>query len=135
MGLNTALLSPSGGNLGIGFAVPSNMVRDVMDQIIRTGKVTRGYLGVSIQDVTPDLATAMKLKDRHGALIGEVDPKGPAVGPLPLRPADDQLSHSLELEPLPAGCYRLDIAAIGESAGTVQPVHGLFLVADDTEPD
>ena len=65
----------------------------------------------------------------------DLDTERPAVGPLPLRPADDQLSHSLELEPLPAGCFRLDIAAIGESAGTVQPVHGLFLVADDTEPD
>src|SRR5256712_9501260 len=60
IGVNTAILSPSGGNLGIGFAVPSNMARDVMDQIIRTGKVTRGYLGVIVQDITPELATAMK---------------------------------------------------------------------------
>src|SRR5205814_2088823 len=55
IGVNTAILSPSGGNLGIGFAVPSNMVRSIMDQIINTGKVTRGYLGVSIQDITPEL--------------------------------------------------------------------------------
>src|SRR5262249_18870866 len=53
IGVNTAILSPSGGNLGIGFAVPTNMVRTVLDQIIKTGKVTRGYLGVSVQDVTP----------------------------------------------------------------------------------
>jgi serine protease Do len=79
IGVNTAILSPSGGNLGIGFAVPSNMVRDVMSQIIRTGKVTRGYLGVSIQDITPDLATALKLKKTNGALVGDVDPKGPAA--------------------------------------------------------
>src|SRR5262249_53589529 len=79
IGINTAILSPSGGNLGIGFAVPSNMVRDVMDQIIRTGKVTRGYLGVSIQDITPDLATALKLGKTNGALVGDVDPKGPAA--------------------------------------------------------
>ena len=78
IGVNTAILSPSGGNLGIGFAVPSNMVRTVMDQIIKTGKVTRGYLGVSVQDVTPELAQAMKLKDTHGALVGDIDPKGPA---------------------------------------------------------
>jgi serine protease Do len=78
IGVNTAILSPSGGNLGIGFSVPSNMVRAVMDQIIRTGKVTRGYLGVSVQDVTPELAEAMKLKDAHGALVGDIDPKGPA---------------------------------------------------------
>ena len=79
IGVNTAILSPSGGNLGIGFAVPSNMVRDVMDQIIRTGKVTRGYLGVSIQDITTDLSTAMKLSKTNGALVGDVDPNGPAA--------------------------------------------------------
>src|SRR5438094_4459996 len=79
IGVNTAILSPSGGNLGIGFAVPSNMVRSVMDQIIKTGKVTRGYLGVSIQDITPDLATAMKLGETRGALVADVDPKGPAA--------------------------------------------------------
>ena len=79
IGINTAILSPSGGNLGIGFAVPSNMVRAVMDQIITTGKVTRGYLGVTIQDINSDLATAMKLSDRRGALIGDVDPQGPAA--------------------------------------------------------
>src|SRR5213594_2484084 len=79
IGVNTAILSPSGGNLGIGFAVPSNMVRDVMDQIIRTGKVTRGYLGVSIQDITSDLSTALKLGKTNGALVGDVDPNGPAA--------------------------------------------------------
>ena len=79
IGVNTAILSPSGGNLGIGFAVPSNMVRSVLDQIIKTGKVTRGYLGVSIQDITPDLAEVLKLGQTHGALIGDVDPNGPAA--------------------------------------------------------
>jgi Do/DeqQ family serine protease len=79
IGVNTAILSPSGGNLGIGFAVPSNMIRDVMSQIIRTGKVTRGYLGVMIQNITPDLATALKLSKTNGALIGNVDPDGPAA--------------------------------------------------------
>ena len=79
IGVNTAILSPSGGNLGIGFAVPSNMVRDVMSQIIKTGKVTRGYLGVTIQDITPDLATAMKLSKTSGALVGDADPDSPAA--------------------------------------------------------
>jgi serine protease Do len=79
IGVNTAILSPSGGNLGIGFAVPSNMVRQTMDQIIKTGKVTRGYLGVGIQDVTPELAAAFKLGDRKGSLVGDVDPNGPSA--------------------------------------------------------
>ena len=79
IGVNTAILSPSGGSLGIGFAVPSNMVRAVMDQIVKTGKVTRGYMGVSVQDITPELAAAMKIGQTRGALIGDVDPKGPAA--------------------------------------------------------
>jgi serine protease Do len=79
IGVNTAILSPSGGNLGIGFAVPSNMVRDVMSQIIKTGKVTRGFMGLSIQDITSDLAAALKLGHTRGALVGDVDPKGPAA--------------------------------------------------------
>jgi serine protease Do len=79
IGVNTAILSPSGGNLGIGFAVPSNMARNVMDQIVRTGKVTRGFMGVTIQDITPELASAMKLGDRKGALVGDVEPNSPAA--------------------------------------------------------
>jgi S1-C subfamily serine protease len=79
IGVNTAILSPSGLNLGIGFAVPSNMVRSVMDQILKTGKVTRGFMGVVIQDVTSDIAGAMKLGKTRGALVGDVEPNGPAV--------------------------------------------------------
>jgi len=79
IGINTAILSPSGGSLGIGFAVPSNMARDVMDQIVRTGKVTRGYLGVVVQDITPELAKAMKIDQTRGALISDIDTKGPAA--------------------------------------------------------
>src|SRR5262249_528597 len=79
IGINTAILSPSGGNLGIGFGGPSNRAPKVVDSIINTGKVTRGYMGVSIQDITPALASALKLQQTHGALVGDVDPKGPAV--------------------------------------------------------
>jgi serine protease Do len=78
IGINTAILSRSGGNQGIGFAIPTNLARDVMDNLVQYGKVTRGYLGVTIQDVTPALAKEFKLKNQHGALIGDVVPKGAA---------------------------------------------------------
>jgi len=80
VGINTAILSRTGGFQGVGFAVPVNMARFVMDQIVRFGKVTRGYLGVYIQQLTPDLAKEFNLpKDSGGALVGEVTPNGPAA--------------------------------------------------------
>ena len=78
IGINTAILSRSGGNQGIGFAIPTSLVRDVMESLVADGRVTRGYLGVMIQDVTPSLAKEFNLKDQKGALIGDVVPKGPA---------------------------------------------------------
>jgi len=78
IGINTAIFSRSGGNQGIGFAIPSSLARNVMDSLIKHGHVTRGYLGVMIQDVTPALAREFKLKEPGGALIGDVVPKGPA---------------------------------------------------------
>jgi serine protease Do len=78
IGINTAILSRSGGNQGIGFAIPTELARDVMESLVTEGKVTRGYLGVMIQDVTPSLAQEFGLKDRKGALVGDVVPKGPA---------------------------------------------------------
>jgi serine protease Do len=78
IGVNTAIFSRSGGNQGIGFAIPSDLARTVMDSLIQYGHVTRGYLGVMIQDVTPALAREFKLKDATGALVGDVVAKGPA---------------------------------------------------------
>jgi serine protease Do len=78
IGLNTAILSRSGGYQGIGFAVPSNMARNVMESLVENGKVVRGYLGVTIQNVTPALADEFGLHGDHGALVGDVEPKGPA---------------------------------------------------------
>ena len=78
IGINTAILSRSGGNQGIGFAIPVNLARDVMESLIKDGHVTRGFLGVSIQDVTPSLAKEFKLKEQKGALVGDVTPKSPA---------------------------------------------------------
>jgi serine protease Do len=80
IGINTAIISNGGGgNQGIGFAVPVNMARTVMEQILKTGKVTRGYLGVGIQGVTPDLAKAFSLPSAEGALVGEVTPDSPGA--------------------------------------------------------
>ena len=78
IGINTAILSRSGGNQGIGFAIPVNLARDVMQSLVKDGHVTRGYLGVMIQDLTPALAREFKLKNNSGALVGDVTPKGPA---------------------------------------------------------
>ena len=80
MGINTAIISNGGGgNQGIGFAVPVNMARTVMEQILKTGKVTRGFLGVSIQEVTADLAKAFNLPSAAGALVGDVTPDSPGA--------------------------------------------------------
>ncbi|GAB4514702.1 MAG: DegQ family serine endoprotease [Sulfuricaulis sp.] len=79
VGINTAIFSRSGGYMGIGFAVPSNMTRSVMDSLLKGGKVVRGWLGVSIQDVTPDLAKQFGLKETKGALVSEIIPDSPAA--------------------------------------------------------
>ena len=79
IGINTAILSRTGGNQGIGFAIPTNLAKDVMESLITDGKVTRGYLGVMIQDLTPALAKEFKLKEStKGALVGDVTPNSPA---------------------------------------------------------
>jgi serine protease Do len=78
IGINTAILSRTGGNLGIGFAVPINLARYVMERLITEGKVSRGYLGVLIQPVTEGLAREFKLKEAAGALVGEVTAGSPA---------------------------------------------------------
>jgi serine protease Do len=79
VGINTAIFSRSGGNQGIGFAVPSNLAREVMQSLRDKGRVIRGYIGVSIQTLTPDLADALKLKSGlNGALVGEITSDSPA---------------------------------------------------------
>jgi serine protease Do len=80
IGINTAILAgEGGGNQGIGFAVPINMARYVMEAILKHGKVVRGYLGVAIQEVTPGLAKAFNVPPEKGALVGDVTPGGPAA--------------------------------------------------------
>ncbi len=78
IGINTAIFSQSGGYMGIGFAIPSTMAKSVMQSLIKHGKVIRGWLGVSIQDVTPDLAKEFGAAENTGALVGDVMDDSPA---------------------------------------------------------
>jgi len=78
IGINSQILSPSGGNIGIGFAIPSNMARVVMDQLMKTGKVRRGMLGVTIQSVDADLASSLNLPAARGVIVTSVSSGGPA---------------------------------------------------------
>jgi serine protease Do len=78
VGINTAIFTQSGGYMGIGFAVPSNMAKAVMESLVKSGKVVRGWLGVSIQEITPPLAKEFGLKEAKGALVGDVLPGSPA---------------------------------------------------------
>jgi serine protease Do len=77
VGINTAILSRSGGSVGIGFAIPINMAKDLLPQL-KKGKVVRGWLGVMIQKITPDLKEKLGLKDEKGALVADVTAGGPA---------------------------------------------------------
>lgn len=79
VGVNTAIIAPGGGNVGIGFAIPSNMVSRLMKQIIAHGSVRRGQLGVSVQDLTPDLARAFNIPANQGAVIAQVSPRSTAA--------------------------------------------------------
>jgi len=91
IGINTAILAPGGGNIGIGFAVPINMARQVLDQIIRYGEVKRGRIGIAIQDLTPEIARAMGISRHEGALIARVEP-GSSADRAGLRAGDLVLS-------------------------------------------
>ena len=78
IGVNTAIYSPNGGNVGIGFAIPSSLTESVIDQLREHGRVERGWLGVTIQPVTPDIAESLNLKEASGALVADVVPNSPA---------------------------------------------------------
>ena len=79
VGINSQILSPSGGNIGIGFSIPANMARNVMTQLIDQGTVRRGMLGVTIQPVTSDIARSLGLDNVRGALVNGVQPDSPAA--------------------------------------------------------
>jgi Do/DeqQ family serine protease len=78
VGINTAILGPSGGNIGIGFAIPVNMVRQITAQLVKYGEVRRGHLGVVVQDLTPGLADAFGIDRQYGVVIARVEAGSPA---------------------------------------------------------
>ena len=103
VGINAAIVSAAGGNVGIGFAVPIALVRWVVDQIREHGSVVRGWMGVAVQSVTPDLARSFGLHGAEGALVADVTPGGPASkagiarGDVIVRWGDRRVQHSREL--------------------------------------
>jgi serine protease Do/serine protease DegQ len=78
VGMNTAILAPNGGNVGIGFAIPANMAVSIKESLVQHGEVKRGLLGVATQDLTPELVNAFDLKSKHGAVISRVEANSPA---------------------------------------------------------
>ena len=87
VGINSAILSRSGGNIGIGFAIPVNMARSIMDQLIKFGSVKRGLLGVNIVSLTPDMAKALGVAEYAGVLVSQVT-EGSAASKAGIRPGD-----------------------------------------------
>ena len=87
VGINTAIIAPAGGNVGIGFAIPTNMARHSLEQILEHGEVKRGQLGVIIQDLTPDLAEAFDLVGQQGVVVSEVQ-KGSAADKAGIKQGD-----------------------------------------------
>jgi serine protease Do len=109
VGVNTAIYSPNGGNVGIAFAIPAATVKGIVDQLINSGSVTRGYLGVGIQDVTRDIADSVGLADASGAIVSNVAEDGPA-GPAGVKSGDivtavdgDAIEDALDLSRTIAG--------------------------------
>ena len=93
VGINTAIVSPSGGSVGIGFAIPSNLAKTVVAELRDKGSIERGWLGVEIQQVTPDLAQGIGLDEAKGALVANIDPTSPAAK-ADLKPGDVVLAFN-----------------------------------------
>jgi serine protease Do len=109
VGVNTAIYSPNGGNVGIAFAIPAHTVQQIVDQLINSGTVTRGYLGVSIQDVSKDIADSVGLPNARGAIVREPASDGPAgdagvkSGDIITQVDGDQIDDALDLSRTIAG--------------------------------
>ena len=139
IGINTAILSRSGGNIGIGFAIPVNMAHSVMDQLIKFGSVKRGLLGVSMYTVTPDIAQSLGLPSAQGALVSQVIDGSPAqkagihtgdviisVNGQPVK-SNGELRNAIGL--LRVG-DKVEIGLLRES----KPLHLTAIIADTTAP-
>ncbi|HKY95213.1 MAG TPA: DegQ family serine endoprotease [Kiloniellales bacterium] len=113
IGVNTAIYSPNGGSVGIGFAIPSNIVKSVVAELKEDGKVDRGYLGVMLQPITPELASALGLEKAEGAMVADILPDGPAAKS-DLRKGDVILSFAGKDVSDPRGLAR---AVAAEKAG------------------
>jgi serine protease Do len=109
VGVNTAIYSPNGGNVGIAFAIPASTVKQIVDQLVKDGTVTRGYLGVSIQDVSKDIADSVGLPNARGAIVREPSTDGPAgeagvkSGDIITKVDGDQIDDALDLSRTIAG--------------------------------
>jgi serine protease Do len=109
VGINTAIFSRTGGNLGIGFAIPIDTARQILAELIKTGKVTRGWLGVNIQRVTPEIAKALELENSSGALVANVMEDSPAAkaglrtGDVIVEFAGEKVADSSKLPAIVAG--------------------------------
>jgi serine protease DegQ len=112
IGINSAIYSPNGGSLGIGFAIPVSTAKKIMEQIIQNGSVTRGWIGVAVQDITPELAESFKLGKTQGVLISEIVRGGPADN-AKIKVGD--ILVSVDKKPL------IDSSSMLETVATLQP--------------
>jgi len=107
VGINTAIFSPSGGNVGIGFAIPANLAQDVMRQLLEHGEVRRGSLGVDTQEATAELVEMLKLSQRRGAVVTRVRPESPAAR-AGLQPGDVIVAIDGQAVESPQALYNLE---------------------------
>jgi serine protease Do len=116
VGMNTAIFSKSGGHIGVGFAIPSNLLRDIADQILSRGSVERGYIGLAVQPLDADLVQALGLNSSRGVLVNQVNPASPAER-AGLRPGDVLLSF--DGAPLNDGGHYRNQAALAKPGSSV----------------
>jgi serine protease Do len=116
VGMNTAIFSRSGGYMGVGFAIPSNLARTIAEQLVSAGKVVRGYIGLTVQPLTQDIAEALGQKENRGVLVNQVNESSPAEQ-AGIRPGD--VLVSLDGDPLPDGGQYRNRAAQAKPGSTV----------------